>query len=132
MDLAKRVVAAELGDPSSAEQMATAATRICEKLSQYLAGIVGQGGIRTLLERSLTLTRASFPWLPSVGAPSDESPWAPLQASLAQQDAAAAQAAFTTFLASFIALFGRLIGDALVARLLHEIWPGVGGLKERT
>jgi hypothetical protein len=132
MDLAKRVVAAEVGDPSSAEQMATAATRICEKLSQYLTRIVGQSGILTLLDRSLTLARASFPWLPSVGARSDGSPWAPLHACLAAQDAATAHEAFTTFLASFIALFGRLIGDALVARLLHEIWPGVGGLKERT
>jgi hypothetical protein len=132
MDLARRVVEAEVGDPSSPEQLATAATRICEKLSQYLAGIVGQSGIRTLLERSLTLTRPAFPWLPSVGARSDGSLWALLHECLAEQDAATARQAFTAFLSSFIALFGRLIGDALVARLLHEIWPEVSGLKERT
>jgi hypothetical protein len=132
MDLAQRIFAAEVGDPSSAEQVAAGATRICEKLTRYLAGIVGQSGIRTLLDRSLTLTRKAFPWLPGVGARSEASPWATLHACLAEQDAAQAGAAFTTFLASFMALFGRLIGDALVARLLHEIWPEVSGLEERT
>jgi hypothetical protein len=132
MDLANKIVAAEVGDPSSAEQVAAAAVTICEDLTRGLAGIVGRVGIQTLLDRSLTLTRAVYPWIASAGASSDASRWAPLHDCLAEQDAATAHEAFTAFLASCVALLGRLIGDALVARLLHDIWPEVFGLKERT
>jgi hypothetical protein len=132
MDLARKIVSAEVGDPGSAEQVAAAAMRICERLTRYLAGIVGQGGIRTLLNRSLTLTRADYPWIAGVDTSSDASRWAALHDCLAEQDAATALEAFTMFLGAFVALFGRLIGDALVARLLHDIWPEVFGPKERT
>jgi hypothetical protein len=132
MDLAKRVVALEIGEPISSAQVAAGGVRICEKLSLNLANIVGQVGIRTLLDRSLTLTRAAFPWIANVGMGSEGSRWAALEVCLVKQDVVTALEGFTSFLASFIALFGRLIGDAMVARLLHDIWPDVLGLKERT
>jgi hypothetical protein len=127
MELARKIVAAEVRNPSSPALVAAAAVRICEKLTECLAGIVGQGGVRTLLDRSLTLTRSAYPWLPSPDTSSEGARWAPLHDRLAERDAALALEACTTLLTSFIALFGRLIGDALVSRLLHDIWPDVCG-----
>lgn len=129
-ELARQLVLAEAGDPSSSAHVGAAAAHVCEKLSGHLSRLVGQGGIRTLLDRSLTLTRATFPWVPPVGSNADDSRWAALRASLEQQDAAVALEAFTTFVASFIGLFERLIGATLVAQVLHEVWPDLTGPKD--
>lgn len=123
-------MAAEAGDPSSSEDVAASARRVCEKLTEHLARLVGHVGIMTLLSRSLTLTRSSFPWIASVGKTSDASRWEPLETCLAAQDRATALEAMTLFLALFIGLLGRLMGDSLVARLLHELWPAAPGRRE--
>lgn len=123
IELARTLVAAEASDPSSSKDVAVGAGRICEKLTEHLARLVGQAGIMTLLARTLTLTRATFPWIASVGRTTEDSPWEPLEICLAAQDKATALEALTLFLALFIGLLGRLMGDSLGARLLEEIWP---------
>lgn len=129
LELARVVVAAEAGGASSSKEVAAAARRICDKLTEHLARLVGRGGMGTLLARSLTLTRATFPWVTSVGSAAD-SPGEVLQACLERQDADAAREALTAFVALFIGLLGRLIGDSLVARLLQELWPALPGARE--
>jgi hypothetical protein len=62
-DLAAAVRKLVAGD--SAARVAADAVQACEQLSQHLARIVGEIGIRTLLARSATLTSARFPWLAS-------------------------------------------------------------------
>jgi hypothetical protein len=39
------------------------------------------------------------------------------------QEPHTASDAFADLLSTFIELLGRLVGDALVAHLLHELWP---------
>ena len=131
---AKRLVEAEAGDASSAAHVAGAAVRACEKLTTHVARLLGHAGIRTLLDRALALTRKSFPWIASIGPGTGESRWAPLHASLLGTDPATGLAAFSMFIATFVELFGRLIGEPLVVRLLHEIWPEIfiGASKEST
>jgi hypothetical protein len=109
----------------SAARVTADAVQACEQLSQHLARIVGEIGVRVLLARSATLTSARFPWLASAipRTASADSPWAALKEALELQDPHAASEAFADLLATFIELLGRLIGDALVARLLHELWP---------
>ena len=131
-ELARRVISAEAGAPSSSEDVASGAKRICEKITEHLARLVGQGGIMTLLARSLTLTRTTFPWIASVGKTSDHSRWEPLESCLAAQDTSTALEALSLFLALFFGLLGRLIGDSLVARLVQEIWPAAPGGRETT
>lgn len=126
------MVAAEVGNPGSAKDVAAGAKRICEKLTEHLARLVGQGGIMTLLARSLTLTRATFPWMASVGGAAEDSRWQPFETCLAAQDEATALAALKHFLALFISLLGRLMGESLVVRLLQEIWPAAPGGRDRT
>ena len=109
----------------SAARVAANAVEACEQLSHHLAQIIGEVGIRTLLARSATLTSARFPWLagaiPKI-APV-ESPWAALRVALEAQDPRTARGAFVDLLTTFIDLLGRLIGDALVRQLLHDLWP---------
>jgi hypothetical protein len=105
--------------------VAADAVQACEQLSQHLARIIGEIGVRTLLARSAALTSGRFPWLASAipRTASAGLPWAALRVAMESQDPQTASEAFVDLLATFIELLGRLIGDALVARLLHELWP---------
>jgi len=116
----RKLVAAD-----SATDVAADAVQACEQLSQHLARIIGEIGVRTLLARSAALTSARFPWLADAipRTASAGSPWAALRLAMESQDPQTASEAFVDLLATFIELLGRLIGDALVARLLHELWP---------
>ena len=116
----RKLVAAD-----SATRAAADAVQACEQLSQHLARIIGEIGVRALLARSAVLTSGRFPWLASaipMTAPAGSS-WAALSVVMESQDPQTASEAFADLLATFIELLGRLIGDALVARLLHELWP---------
>lgn len=115
----RKLVAADL------THVAADAVRACEQLSLHLARIIGEIGVRALLARSATLTSVRFPWLASAipRTASADSPWAALTVAMESQDPPTASEAFVDLLATFIELLGRLIGDALVARLLHELWP---------
>ena len=117
---ARKLVAAEL-----ATSVAAGAVQACEQLSQHLARIIGEMGVRTLLARSASLTSSRFPWLASAipRTAAASSPWATLREAMESQDPQTAGDAFVDLLATFIELLGRMIGDALVARLLHELWP---------
>ena len=116
----RKLVAAD-----SATRVAADAVQACEQLSQHLARIIGEIGVSTLLARSAALTSGGFPWLASTipRTASADSPWAALRVAMESQDPRTASEAFADLLATFIELLGRLIGDALVARLLHELWP---------
>lgn len=116
----RKLVAAD-----STTHVAADAVQSCEQLSQHLARIIGEIGVRTLLARSAALTSARFPWLASAipRTASAGSPWAALRVAMESQDPPTASEGFVDLLTTFIELLGRLIGDALVARLLHELWP---------
>jgi hypothetical protein len=111
------------GDPAS--RAAADGVQTCEQLSQYLARIIGEIGVRTLLVRSTVLTSARFPWLASAipSVASADSPWAALRVAMSHQDPDTASEALVGLLSTFIDLLGRLIGDALLAHLLHVLWP---------
>jgi hypothetical protein len=132
IELAKRIVAAEAGGTRSSQEVGASGKRICEKLTTHLARLVGQVGVMTLVARSLTLTKATFPWIASVGKTPEDSRWDPLETCLADQDRDAALEALTVFLGLFIGLLGRLMGDSLVERLLHELWPAAPAGREKT
>jgi hypothetical protein len=107
-------------------EIAIRASRACEQLVRHLSRLLGGTGSRVLLKRSMHLTSASFPWLARVELQGDaESLWAGLRASMEGESPAAATAAFVCLLTRFVELLARLIGDALTARVLHEIWPAL-------
>ena len=119
----RQILAHETGGGSSSELVAAGAAQACVKISRHLSKVIGDAGIRMLLDRSVTLTRAEFPWLAS--AEPKLTDFAQLRASLAQQDAATAITAAEFLLTTLTGLLGQFIGDRLATHLLSEIWPDV-------
>ena len=123
LDLATAIRKRVTGD--STTRVAAEAVQACEQVSQHFARIIGETGARALLARSAAVASERFPWLAGAipRAMSADQPWAALRAAMESQDPHTANEAFGDLLATFIELLGRLVGDALVARLLHELWP---------
>ena len=91
-----------------------------------LSRLVGIGGAHALASRSFHLTRISHPWLVSDGTTAAEGrAWMAYRAALIQQSPRAALDAFAAWFTNLVGLLERFIGNALVARLLHEISPEV-------
>lgn len=125
---ARRVLEIELsaiGTASSATDVAAAIVRAWEKLDRHVARLIGTDGIRSILGRSVILGRKQFAWLESEPRTTvaTATGWPALERSLALQPPERAIAAFVSLLEIVVGLLGRFIGDDLVARLLHEIWP---------
>jgi len=129
----RKLLAAEPGE-SSSKELAERATRACEQLARHLSRLLGNNGIRTLFDRCLIKAGAQFPWLVQAksvpGGTSDEA-WSALRTALEHQDPDTACEAFVLLLVTFIGLLERLIGEGLVERLLHEVWPAVFLTQER-
>ena len=113
-----------VGTESSAE-VAARAVRLCDELSVHFARLVGDLGVRTLLARSAVLASARFHWLANTiprAARADDS-WTALSTALSLQDPREAVEGFSDLVTTFVGLLAKMIGEGLVARLLHEVWP---------
>jgi hypothetical protein len=135
--VAKRLLTGAGGDgDDAASKVAARAVEAVERLTQHLAELVGETGVRAVLARSVALSAAAFPWLattiPIIRPP--DAAWESLRAAMAKQDPRRIREAFGVLLSTFVGLLGRLIGDGLVAHLLHDIWPEVfpSAVKETT
>lgn len=108
--------------------MADRVASASERVTIHLARLVGLTGVHTLFHRSLVLSSAKYPWLVDEtggkGGPGID-PFEALRKRLLPQDPDAIVEAFVLALPTFVGLLGRLIGDDLVWRLLHEVWPTV-------
>lgn len=114
----RRLVEGAGGD---VEAIAARAARACEQLAHHLARLVGELGIRTLVDRALHLAAARYSFLAPAIVAAD--PYAGLQAALVIQPADTAIEAFVLVIVTFVGLLERMIGRGLVTRLLHEVWP---------
>lgn len=126
--VARKLLASAGGDSDdAASKMAARAVEAVERLTQHLAQLVGETGVRALLARSVALSSTTFPWLAStisIVRPADV-PWASLRAAMEKQDPRTIHEAFGALLSTFVELLARLIGEGLVAHLLHDVWPEV-------
>jgi len=74
----------------------------------------------------VVIAARSFPWLTEITrSPASEDPFEDLRTHVAKQSPEVATDAFVLILSTFVGLLGRLIGEELVLRLLHEVWPAV-------
>jgi hypothetical protein len=97
------------------------------ELARHLSRLLGDMGVQMLMDRSVLLASAQIPWLrqmptgpnrPMRGA-------AALRVVMEQQESEAIIDAFVAILTTLVGLLNRLIGDELVNRLLHEVWPTI-------
>lgn len=112
-------------DGMSSKQIADRAADACNLFTQHLARLLGDTGIQTLHRRSIALAGERFSWLVLSPSATTESACSGLRALLEQQQPEAATEGFVAVLWMFVGLLKRLIGEGLVERLLHEVWPAV-------
>lgn len=122
---ARKLLGRDDADTSPA-RLAALAVQALEQLEGHMAMLVGDMGIDALFARSVAVTSETFPWFASTTAPIATDPrWGWLRAVMERQDGRAIREGFVMLLSTFVELLGRLVGEGLVRRLLHDVWPEV-------
>jgi hypothetical protein len=122
---ARKLLAGRPGDGNSAEQIAQRACEACERLGAHLSRLLGEAGVQMLLQRSVSIASAQFPWLQTASGGQPGPPCSALRHAMEQQEPGSSTDAFAEVFSAFVGLLKRLIGDGLVDRLLNEVWPAV-------
>lgn len=111
------------GGDAPPSRLAAFAVQRFEELARHLAPLVGELGVHALFARSVADARSTLPWI--AATTSTDAPWVALREAMARQEPRAIRDAFAGLLAALIELLARLIGDGLVRRLVHDVWPEV-------
>jgi hypothetical protein len=121
-NFAKRLMAREALGNKSSERTTPAAFHVCEKLRPHLITLMGNGGFRGLLSRSLVLAHEEVRWLRAVHvkADGDLEGVEELHVQLAPEEFFEGG---TVLLAQLLGLLVAFIGEALTVRLVREVWP---------
>jgi hypothetical protein len=116
---------AEGGQPATSENLAAAAGRLLDGLSQRLAEVIGHSGVQAVFLRAVNLCRPAFPFLDERMVPLErgQSMAAPLRACLEEQAPELIREASVTLFATFGGLLATVIGDRLTWSLLQQVWP---------
>ena len=127
LDLAAEARQVLASEGNAGTLMADRVARACKRVTVHLARLVGVTGIHTLFHRSLVISSVRYPWLMAAGGKGGlgDDPFESLRMRLVPQDTEAVSDAFALVLSTYVGLLARLIGEALVRRLLHEVWPTV-------
>ncbi len=101
--------------------------QLLQPLSSQLISIIGAGGFNAIYNRSIFLTRATFPWL-TAGEPLSpvDYQFPDLKASLAGPSATEASKASYMLLLTFTNILASLIGEALTIDILGSAWGSQG------
>ena len=123
-ELARRLLESESGGRQEPADIVAAAERVLQRMHEHLARWFGPDGIHALLTRALAEARETHPALAHVQiAPERVLHLKGLTPGVTNAvDAAETSAALVALITSTIAVLTRLIGEDMVARLLHQIW----------
>jgi hypothetical protein len=123
-NFAKRIITYDANGKKSAHTKPPDIFHACEKLASPLATLMGNGGFRALLSRSIALAGEEVSWLRAVHVKSDGS----LEASedlATQMDSNKLFEGRVVLLAQLLGLLVAFIGENLTVRLVREVWPKV-------
>jgi len=109
---------------SSSERIALAIEQVWVQLAHHFGRLIGAGGIQALQDRSVSVAAKRLPWLSVPLHGSEVAAWS-LVTVFERRPATEAVAELAHVMDSLLTLLGRLIGDALVETILHEMWPDV-------
>jgi hypothetical protein len=124
LEIARRLLAHEAHGEQGVEEIAEAAGRVHQKLFARLASLLGVGGARALLARSVKSTAVDFPTLHGLNLDKlGEGPAELLAAFLRAESPATATAIAVMLCARLLALLATLIGERLTLQLLQSAWP---------
>ena len=137
---AERLVTYEASESKAAEPKVPALFQAADKLRPQLATLMGNGGFRALLSRSLALANEEVHWLRAVHVKADGS-FEGLHQLQEQLDAQEFLEGQVVLLARLLGLLVAFIGENLTLRLVRDVWPKVtlndlgfdiGGINEKT
>ena len=108
---------------TDAAQLADQAVAIWHRVDGALSSVFGQQGVSSLFRRSLQVARAKYAWLEEVSpGVTDASDFDALRTVLAQREPSLAVAGHGWLLQTFCDLLARIIGEALLQKLLQPVW----------
>lgn len=121
----RRMLVREAGTGDNVSAVAAATRRLCERLSQQMAPLLGDAGAAAIYARSLHLTERQVPGLAPIRASSKEEhgPFTRVQHFIEHQEPAVAADAAVAVLTTVGDLLTSFIGHNLTIRLLREAWP---------
>lgn len=130
-ELARWLLAQELGDAENPVSVDVAADRACGKLFQQLSPLVGVAGYQALLGRALFLCRVELPFLDGLRPGTEPGSFlGELRASTVCLDSASVQGGVIVVLARVLDLLATFIGEDLTLRLIRGDWPDTQGADE--
>jgi hypothetical protein len=126
--LAERAFAAEEARVGTSPDPVETGEQVLQRLREQLALWFAVDGYQALLARAAHRTQASYPVVGDVRALArDGRHLDDIRDRARGQDPAAIREALVALLATLFAILTRLVGEDLVTRLIHQIWPD-GGL----
>jgi hypothetical protein len=113
------------GEQATADDLAAAAGRLLERLSQRLAQVIGPEGVEAILLRTVALRRVDFPVLDQSIVPgqNSERPGEALRTRLQQLEPDVIKDVSIILVATFVGLLATVIGDRLAWSLVRDLWP---------
>lgn len=121
-DIASRIILHESERSRALETDPPAELQIPERLRPHLTTLMGSGGYRALLMRSLALASPGIPWMRSISISVDGSVegFIPLVETLSSGEIYEGKVELG---AQLIGLLVAFIGEKLTLQLLGEVWP---------
>ena len=121
----RQLLVREAGSGAGAPTIAAVLGRLGERLTQQLAPLIGDAGVRAIYDRSFHLMQSKFPGL-TAGRNSDPraGPFTVAQLSLEHLEPAVAADAAVALLIIVGELLAAFIGESLTANVLRGAWPG--------
>jgi hypothetical protein len=105
------------------EKVADAAINLWEQMATQIILIVGEGGFNSLYDRSVFLTKLTFPWLAATQQPPQNSHrFSGLRMSLEEHAPVQASEANSLLLLNFTDILASLIGEQLTLSILRSAW----------
>jgi hypothetical protein len=124
-ELARRLLAHETAGREDAAEVVAAAERVLRRVYEHLGRWFGSDGIHAVLTRALAHARRSHPALAHARIATDgELLLHGAEPGTEAADPAEVASALTAMIAATIAVLERLLGEGLLLRLVHQIWPG--------
>lgn len=125
-DLARRLVAYEVGDAPNIVHVADATDRVCQKLLEQLGPLIGATGFHALLDRAFRLAQAEFPELAAVmPVPRECLGLGIVLQSGGELNHAEAEEAFISVVSEFLTLLFDFMGWDLSSRIVDAAWPNL-------
>jgi hypothetical protein len=121
---AERLITYEASESKAADPKVPALFQACDKLRPQLANLMGNGGFRALVSRSLALANEEVHWLRAVHVKADGS-FEGLKQLQEQVGAKEFLEGRVVLLARLLGLLVAFIGENLTLRLVRDVWPKV-------